>query len=78
MRTANKWKSYPVESDLQTLAVLELSDTESKTSVLIFKERKNGFNIWMQNNRGNKNKDLKKYKMELLALKDNNYCRIKF
>ena len=29
-------------------------------------------------NRGNKNRDLKKYKMEPLALKDNNYCRIKF
>lgn len=40
MRTANKWKSYPVESGLQTLAVLELSDTESKTSILIFKKMK--------------------------------------
>lgn len=38
MRTAKKWKSYPVDSDLQTLAVLELSDTEAKTSVLILKE----------------------------------------
>lgn len=35
MRTANKWKSYPVESDLQTLGILELSDTEPKSSVLI-------------------------------------------
>ena len=33
-------ESYPVESDVQTLAVLELSDAESKTSVLIFKEMK--------------------------------------
>ena len=30
MRTTNKWKSYPVESDLQTLAVSELSDAGSK------------------------------------------------
>ena len=66
MRTTNKWKSYPVESDLQTLGILELSDTESKSSVLIsLKKWKNGFNIWVQNKR-----QLKKYKMELLVLKD--------